>query len=324
MDTSVRIAVGSDIHYASRAEQARGKDYELKTISNPAVRLFARFYRHIVWARDPLGRNYLLDRFIQKATPDEAVICGDLTCDTGFIGLSDPAALESAQECLSKLRSRFSAGAHVALGDHDLGKMTLFRKQGGMRLRSYEIVRDTLRCPDFWVRQAGRYSLVGIASSLVAYPAFETEALEQERAGWAELRRQHMERIHNAFAGLAPGAKVILFCHDPTALPYLLELEAVRTRLAQIEHTFIGHLHSRLIMVKSRILSGMPRITFLGHTVSKLSGALRKARQWRPFRVVLCPALAGIELLKDGAFCELELDPEAQRPARISLKRLGR
>ena len=45
--------------------------------------------------------------------------------------------------------------------------------------------------------------------------------------------------------------------------------------------------------------------------------ALHEARLWRPFHVRLCSALAGIELLKDGGYCTIELDPEARHPARF-------
>jgi hypothetical protein len=116
----------------------------------------------------------------------------------------------------------------------------------------------------------------------------------------------------------------LLFCHDPTALPFLWREEAVRRRLPQIEQTIVGHLHSNLILWKARLLAGMPSIRFLGHSVKRMSMALREARYWKPFRVRLCPALAGIELLKDGGFLTAELDADAHCPARFQFHRLGR
>jgi hypothetical protein len=65
------------------------------------------------------------------------------------------------------------------------------------------------------------------------------------------------------------------------------------------------------------MLAGMPEIRFLGHTARRMSGALRDARYWELFRVRLCPALAGIELLKDGGFITVQLDSEARQPARF-------
>jgi hypothetical protein len=298
-------------------EKARGCDFEQRVIPNAALRLFVRLYRRFFWARDPLNRNHLLEDFATRSSASQAVICGDLTCDTGFVGVSDAAAFASAAECLDTLRRRFPSGLDVAHGDHDLGKETFFGGQGGMRIESLNRLRGELACPDFWSRRVGVYHLVGVASSLVAYPSFKSEALEIERPDWERERKAHIARIGEVFASMRDGEKALLFCHDPTALPRLLEIEAVRRRLDAIEHTFIGHLHSNLIMAKSRLLAGMPRIGFLGHTVSKLSAALREARLWRPFHVTLCPALAGIELLGDGGFYEVELAPEGEAPARL-------
>ena len=157
--------------------------------------------------------------------------------------------------------------------------------------------------------------MLGIVSSLVALPVFEAEILPAERPEWERLRAEHLAEIRRAFAALRPDQRVLLFCHDPTALPFLWREEAIRSRLPQIELTIIGHLHSNLVFWKSRLLAGMPPIRFLGHTVQRFSTALSEARRWRPFHVRLCPALAGIELLKEGGYCTIELDPEAQ-PAR--------
>jgi hypothetical protein len=124
--------------------------------------------------------------------------------------------------------------------------------------------------------------------------------------------------VRQAFAGVKPGQKILLFCHDPTALPFLGREGEVRAKLAQLECTIIGHLHSKLILGQSRLLAGMPEIRFLGHTARRLSRALGQAREWRPFNVRLCPALAGIELLKDGGYLGIRLDHEGGRPAEIA------
>jgi hypothetical protein len=110
---------------------------------------------------------------------------------------------------------------------------------------------------------------------------------------------------------------VLLYCHDPTALPFLWRDETVRERISQIERTIIGHLHSNLVLFEARILSGMPPIHFLGHTARRMTTALSEGRHWRHFRVKLCPALAGTQLLKDGGFLTVELDPEARLPAKF-------
>ena len=86
----------------------------------------------------------------------------------------------------------------------------------------------------------------------------------------------------------------------------------------------IGHLHTNLVLWKSRLLAGMPAVGFLGHGVKRMSTALRDARCWRQFQVRLCPSLAGIELLKDGGFLTADLDEEAQRPVRFAFHPLPR
>ena len=98
----------------------------------------------------------------------------------------------------------------------------------------------------------------------------------------------------------------------------------MREKLPQVERTIIGHLHSKLIYFKSRMLAGMPVINFLGHTPTRLSSALREARYWKSFKVLLCPSLSGIELLKDGGFYTAELDLEARQPATFHFHRLRR
>jgi hypothetical protein len=67
----------------------------------------------------------------------------------------------------------------------------------------------------------------------------------------------------------------------------------------------------------------MPQIRFLGHTTSRLSYALSEARLWRPFHVLLCPSLSGIQLLKDGGYCTLDLDLSTRTPAQFKFHRLG-
>ncbi|MDB6063926.1 MAG: hypothetical protein JWR26_134 [Pedosphaera sp.] len=322
---SYQIAVLSDIHYAGAAEQARGNDYEYKDLTNPLVRLFVRAYRHFLWLRYPLKQNHLLDRFIAQAgSPDHVIANGDYSCNSAFVGISDDAAFQSAQECLQKLRQKFAPNFQASFGDHEFGKLSFFGGRGGMRLASWHRARQELGLRSLWRVELGNYVLIGMTSSLVALPVFEPDTLTEERKEWYQLREQHLEEIRRAFAALKPQQRVLFFCHDPTALPFLLQEEAVRGKLAQIEQTLIGHLHSNLILWKSRLLAGMPAIRFMGHTTRRLSTALSQGRYWRPFNVRLCPALAGIQLLNDGGYYTIELDAEATKPARFQFHRLGR
>ena len=325
MPETCTLGIVSDIHYASAAEQARGEDYEYRDLRNPLLRNLLRLSRRFIWLRHPLGQNHLLEAFLQQAGRLDFVVAnGDYSCDSSFVGVSDDAAGQSARECLARLRERCGANFRAVLGDHELGKVSFFGMRGGMRLASWQRATRELELAPFWQKTLGNYLLMGVASSLVALPAFQADTLPAERPEWERLRVEHLAEIRRAFAALQPGQRVLLFCHDPSALPFLLDQEIVKSRLPQIEHTIVGHLHSQLVLLQSRLLAGMPPLPFLGHTVARYTAALRKARLWRPFRVRLCPSLAGIELLKDGGFCTVELDCQGKRPARFHFHRLSR
>jgi hypothetical protein len=320
-----RIAILSDIHYACAAEQARGDDYEYRDVLNPFLRLVLRGYRRFIWLHRPLQQNHLLDQFLARVgAPDFVIANGDYSCNSGFVGVSDDAACQSARECLGKLRSRFAPNFQAVLGDHELGKVSLLGGRGGMRLASWHRACRDLALQPFWSVELGSYVLIGVTSSLVALPVYEHDTLEAELPEWRRLREQHLADIRDRFNALQAGQHVLLFCHDPTALPFLWREEAVRARLPQIENTIIGHLHTNLVLFKSRILAGMPPITFMGHTARRMTAALSEARRWRPFRVRLCPSLAGVELLKDGGFCTAELDLSGRQPAQFQFHRLKR
>jgi hypothetical protein len=311
------LLICSDIHYASDAEKRR-IGYELEIIDHPLQRLLVRFYRHVFWLRDPFAHNHLLDRILQPPfEPDWVIANGDYSCDSAFIGVADPAARESAEECLGKLRGRYEARFHAVFGDHELGKTSLCGGRGGLRLKSFEVAQNHLGLEPIWRRRIGRYMLIGITSSLAAMEVYAHETLESERSAWCELSRAHLAEIAATFEQLRADDRVLLFCHDPTALPYLSEIPAVRSRLGQIERTIIGHLHSDLILWQSRVLRGIPRITFCGMTVQRMTAALSRARAWRDFNLLLCPSPAGIELLRRGGFYTAEIDPDAGQPARF-------
>jgi hypothetical protein len=193
-----------------------------------------------------------------------------------------------------------------------------------MRLASWRRATLDSKLKPFWRMEVGCYVLMGVASSLIALPAMEHDILPIERAEWERLREAHMLEIRTAFKELRKDQRILLFCHDPTALPFLWRDPEIQSRLNQIEQTIIGHLHSNLILWKSRLLAGMPRISFLGHSVRKFSRALHEAKHWRPFKVRLCPSLAGIELLKDGGYLTATLDLEGKVPTQFQFHRLPR
>ena len=170
------ILILSDLHYAGAAEQIR-RDFEWCDIPNPWLRGLAKqYYRHL-WMRDPLAHNGQLDRFLGHSEPPECVIAnGDFSCDSAFVGLSDDAALASAQECLDKLRTKFGDRFHATIGDHELGKTGLFGTRGGMRLASWTRTVDDLRLAPCWRVTLGNYVLLGVTSSLIALQTYSNEA----------------------------------------------------------------------------------------------------------------------------------------------------
>ncbi|HXG48787.1 MAG TPA: hypothetical protein VNO52_14270 [Methylomirabilota bacterium] len=318
----VALAILSDVHYAGPGEQSR-PDYCLNAIAHPARRALTRFYRHHVWQRDPFAHNHLLEQFLRRVSRVDWVVAnGDYSCDSAFVGVADAAARESARLCLGKLRAAFPARLAATLGDHELGKKPLGADRGGMRFESLDRAVRELELQPFWRIRVGRYVLMGVTSSLIALPVFEPETLVAERPAWHRARAEHLHEIADAFAALGGDERVLLFCHDPTALPFLLELPAVRARLHAIECTIIGHLHSPVVLWKARLLAGLPPVRFLGHTVRRLSSALCRARAWDRFRILLCPSLSGIQLLKDGGFYTAALDREAREPVQFEFHRL--
>ena len=321
----IQLILLSDIHYAAAAERARGNDYEIRVIQNPLVRAFARLYRNFIWMRHPLERGRQLDRFLAECGPAEHVIVnGDHACDSAFIGLSDPASLASARECFDKIKAKFGDRAHFVFGDHELGKKTMFSGLGGMKLAGWHACTEQLGLKPLWRLDLGKYVLLAVCSPLIALPAGQADTLPEEWPEWQRLRAEHLAGLRVIFDALQADQRVILFCHDPTALPFLAQEASVRRRLPKIEATIIGHLHTNLILWKSRLLSWLPPIRFLGPTVAKLSAALSQSRHWRPFKVRLCPALGGIQLLNDGGYYTVNLDPAAQRPAEFVFHPLRR
>ncbi len=320
-----KLAILSDIHYASAAEQARGDDFEYRHLTNPFKRHFVHLLRHVVWMRHPLRHNGQLDRFMAEVGPaDFVIVNGDYPCGTNCVGLSDDAMLQSAVECVGRLRKEYGDRLRLTFGDHELGKLAVYEHRGGMRLESWWRATGVVGLLPFWKLELGSYVLFGVVSSLIALPVFEPDLLPEERSEWERLREQHLAEIRAAFNALQPHQRVILFCHDPSALPFLWREDTVRTKLPQIEQTIIGHLHSKLVLWKTKVLAGMPVIRFLGTAARRWSMALNEARLWRPFNVRLCPSLAGIELTKDGGYYTVELDAEARQPAQFKFHPLPR
>lgn len=316
------VAIISDVHYAGPLERER-HDYPYHGIRSPLRRFLTWQFRHWIWQRDPFAHNYLLDRFIEANAGASVVIAnGDYSCDSMGIGVSDPPSYESAEMCLQKLRHAFGGRLHPVMGDHEIGKLMMSSGRGGLRMASLDRAKDGLRVPLFWKVEIGRTVMIGITSTLAALPVYEVEAVPEERAEWRRLHEDHLATIETAFDEVTVGQRVILFCHDPSALPFLWEREGIRRKVGQIERTIIGHLHTNLVFGLSRFLRGMPEIHFLGHTPRRLSRALGKARHWAPFKPLLCPSPAGSQLLKDGGYWTVAIDESGNCPPEFSFHRM--
>jgi hypothetical protein len=312
----MRLLVLSDVHFASEAERAR-VGHEARVIRNPILRLGAQAWRNWVWLRDPCGHNHRLGAIIDRnPEPDLVIANGDFTVDSAFVGASDPAARESSWIALERLRAAYGARFRATIGDHDLGKMSLFGGAGGPRLDSLRQCVEFLGLQTHWVHDVGQYRLLGVASSILALPVFHRELIPDELPAWEHAREQHLDEIRSALATLEPGRKLILFCHDPTALPFLRREPEVRRILdaGRMETTVIGHLHTPMILSMARRLAGIPEIHWMGVTARRYTIALREAACWKEFRVRLCPSPAGCQLLKDGGFLRADIDPAGTRP----------
>ncbi len=325
MSRRFRIAILSDVHYAGPTEKAEGDDYEHRVIENSLLRFALRQYRSNIWLRYPLQQNGQLHRFIADVPEvDYAIANGDYSCNTAAVGLSADGAMESASECIRKLREKFGARLRLSFGDHELGKLRLMGTRGGLRLESWRRGIQTLGIQPFWKIELGNYVLFNCTSTIIALPVFASDMLPAERSAWENLREEHFTEVRAAFAGLHPDQRVLFFCHDPTALPFLWRDEIIRPKISQIEQTIIGHLHSNLYLRASQTLSGLPVMGFFGHSIRRMSVAVNEARHWKPFRVRLCPSLAGIELLNDGGYYTVELDDEPNSGARFVFHPLKR
>lgn len=310
-DSSQTILILSDPHYAGAEERLR-TNFETQGINKPLVRLLVRVWRRIIWLDDPFAHNYHLDQLIaEPRQPDLVVANGDYSCDSAFIGLSDPPSRASARECLGKLRERFGDRLHALMGDHELGKSSLAGNIGGLRLESLRAAADDLKIRRSWEYRSHNHVLIGVTSSLWALDVYKHDALPEEAADWERIRAEHVEETRKIFERVREGERIILFCHDPTALTFLGQEPFVQKRLHQIDRTVLGHLHTPLIFRTARMLAGLPVIHFMGKGIRRITRGLNRARTWRPFKPLLCPSLAGCQLLKDGSYYTAALKPNA-------------
>lgn len=307
------LLVLSDIHRAGTIEQGR-RGFDCRVVPGPVARRLQRLYRRYVWLDDPMAHNHLLDAILRREpAPDRVVANGDYTLDTEFVGVSDAGAFESAAEALAKLRSAYGNRLRCTIGDHDLGKKSFIGGAGGIRRRSLERCEHELGLPRLWHEDLPGWRWIGVTSSLVAWPVFLPETLREEQAWWERAHLEHLQEIGALFEDATrENRRILLFCHDPTALPFLSRLPEVRRAMPLLGGTVIGHLHTRLVLRLGRVLAGIPRIEWAGHSIRRYTAALNEARCWKEFRVLLCPSPTGVQLLKDGGYLKAEFPPHGE------------
>ena len=258
----------------------------------------------------------------QAADFDYVIANGDYSCNTPFVGVSDDAACQSVVECIGKLRHRFGARLRVNYGDHELGKLPMFGASGGLRLASWRRAREEVGLDPFWRLEIGRYVLIGFVSSLVALPSCGDDMLPDERPEWERLRDEHLAEIRRAFDALAarPARPALLPRSDRSPLPLARGERPRQTPPGRADH-------HRPLAHQPPLLEKPPAGGHAARALPRSHGGAPEQRLepgplLAPFNVRLCPALAGVELLKDGGYCTLELDPEARQPSRFRFHRL--
>ncbi len=320
----LKLAVISDIHHAGPLEAAGGHPRAGLT-RNPLANAFMHAWDHWFWMRDPFAHNAMLDDFIAQVPATHRVVAnGDYACDAACVGMADAAAVESASLCLGKLRAAFAGRLQTVLGDHELGKKSFIGGRGGLCLEAWHVATGGLQLKTLWIERLGNLVLLGVTSSLVGLELLRRDAPDADWPDWQRLRAEHIAAIADVFRSLNPSERVVLFCHDPSALPFLLDVPEVAGRKDRIECTVVGHLHSPLVFAASRCLAGAPHVRFLGTTVQRWSSALNRARRWKPFKTILCPAMAGIELTGSGGWLELSLDDERARLISTHVRPMSR
>lgn len=320
----MRLAVLSDIHFVGPAELALANSsyHSIQAHPDPIARVWRKgLYRvrrrfwngHLKWRHTAFLQAL---NEVAEWNPDWVVANGDYGGDLGGVGLSHRATLDSARLVVELIRARFPDRCRFVFGDHDLGKYSTLLREGGIRLSSLELGEKELQIPSFWHEVDDEFHLIGVNSSLFTLDLFLPEAIADEVPEWRRRRDAHIAQVTHAFERLPAKARVVLFCHDPSALTVLSGLPVIRRRLPQIELTVIGHLHSPTLLRLARYaarLSGLkPRYPVARIVAKGLAGA----RHWKLFNPVVCPSTFGTGHHVAGGILVVSCDPDGKIRAR--------
>lgn len=323
----MRIAVLSDLHVLGIRETERSRRIvqDLAVDRPLAHRAWERGLHRVrrrLWNRRADERDTCFHHALDEMAllhPDWIVANGDFSGDTAGIGLCDPHAFESVERVTDLLRRTFPDRCLFVFGDHEIGKYSTELKSGGIRLESLRRGEEDLGLESFWHRTAEGVHLVGVNSTLLSLSLFLPEALQTEIPAWQEQRARHLERIRETFSRFPPGDRILLFCHDPSALGELAGIPEVRARIGQIARTVLGHLHIPALLPITRWIGRLP-IHDARYPVARIIARGAKSSQsWDQFRPVVCPSAFGLGHILRGGFLHLDVLPDEVRIVRHPL-----
>ncbi len=312
----MRLSVISDIHVLGPGEHEFDRDLFVELGAqrhwvNATWRRILHRIRRRFWNWHPEFRRACFLRALEEIEayhPDWVVANGDYGGDTHGVGLSDEATYESAAGVITLIREIFPDRCHFIFGDHDIGKYSTGKRQGGIRLASLDLGEQRLGIRSFWHEQIDDFDLIGINSSLITLDYFLPEALTEEIPEWQRRRQQHEEQLIETFEQLPDSARVILFCHDPSALGLLIHNPAVKARLEQIELTILGHLHEPRLLTLMQRLPQLPSWRPRYPVARIITEGIRSARTWTAFKPIVCPSPFGAGHHISGGVLFIEKD----------------
>lgn len=314
----MRLAVISDIHVLGPGEYEKDRDVEANLGAGrgplrTAWRHFLHGARRRFWNWRPESRRSCFFKAladIQAYHPDWLIANGDYAGDAGGVGLSDEATYESAAGVITLIREIFPDRCHFIFGDHDIGKYSTAMQQGGIRLASLDLGEKRLGIRSFWHEELEHFQLIGINSSLITLDHFLPEALTEEIPEWENRRQAHHAQLLETFDQLDPTARVVLFCHDPSALGVLIEEPLIAAKRHQIELTVLGHLHEPRLLTLVQRMPRLPNWKPRYPVARIISEGIRNAKTWSLFNPVVCPSPFGTGNHLSGGLLFIEKDKD--------------
>lgn len=320
----MRLAVISDIHVLGPGEHERDRDL-LSHLGagrgwlRTGWRHFLHRARRRFWNWHPESRRSCFFKALEEIQiyhPDWLIANGDYAGDAGGVGLSDEATYESAAGVITLIREIFPDRCHFIFGDHDIGKYSTAMQQGGIRLASLDLGEQKLGIRSFWHERVGDIDVLGVNSSLITLDHFLPEALTDEIPEWKRRKAVHEAQVTEAFESLDPDARVILFCHDPSALGILIQNPAIEKRLSCIEMTVLGHLHEPRLLTLVQKMPILPLWKPKYPVARIITEGIKSAKTWARFNPIVCPSPFGAGNHLSGGVLFIEMDPTGRLIAR--------